>query len=80
MNRDLSFDQALDRLEEIIAVLEENEAPLEESIALYKEGMELSLYCSKSLGELEEEVSELQKNVENGYATVKFEYGDGADE
>ena len=38
---DLSFEAALQRLEQIVSRLESGQAPLEESIALYEEGARL---------------------------------------
>lgn len=45
----LSFEDALKRLEEIVARLESGEALLDESIALYQEGDRLRGQCEKRL-------------------------------
>ncbi len=44
-----TFEARMERLQAIIAVMEKGEAPLEESVALYKEGMELSAACRTQL-------------------------------
>ncbi len=59
-----TFEQALARLEEISEVMEDPKTTLEDSIALYKEGMELSLFCTKKLDSVEKEVMILQKNLD----------------
>lgn len=49
----LSFEEALSRLEVIVEELEDESIPLEKSIELYEEGIELSKLCTKTLEEAE---------------------------
>ena len=46
---DLSFEDALARLEAIVSRLESGQAPLEQSIALYEEGAALKTHCEARL-------------------------------
>ena len=46
---DLSFEDALARLETIVQRLESGAAPLEESITLYEEGARLKSHCEARL-------------------------------
>lgn len=46
---DLSFEDALARLEQIVSRLESGQAPLEESITLYEEGARLKALCEERL-------------------------------
>lgn len=46
---DLSFEDALSRLETIVSRLESGQAPLEESITLYEEGARLKAHCENRL-------------------------------
>ena len=46
---DLSFEDALQRLEQIVQKLESGQVPLEESIALYEEGARLKAHCETRL-------------------------------
>jgi len=46
---ELSFEDALQRLEQIVQKLESGQAPLEESIALYEEGARLKAHCEARL-------------------------------
>lgn len=46
---DLSFEDALQRLEAIVSRLESGQAPLEQSIALYEEGAALKAHCETRL-------------------------------
>ena len=45
----LTFEAALQRLEEIVRVLERGEAPLDQSIDLYQEGDRLKRLCEERL-------------------------------
>lgn len=49
LSSDLSFEDALQRLEQIVSKLESGQAPLEESIALYEEGARLKAHCETRL-------------------------------
>ncbi|MBF0665075.1 MAG: exodeoxyribonuclease VII small subunit [Brevundimonas sp.] len=46
---ELSFEDALQRLEQIVSRLESGQAPLEESIVLYEEGARLKAHCEERL-------------------------------
>ncbi|HIT86466.1 MAG TPA: exodeoxyribonuclease VII small subunit [Candidatus Coprocola pullicola] len=60
----LTFEQAVEKLEEIVETLETEEVSLEKSIALYKEGMALATFCKEKLTVAEGEVMLLQKDIE----------------
>ena len=47
----MSFEKDLSRLKEIVKKLEGSELSLEQSLDLYKEGVELSVKCKKTLEE-----------------------------
>ncbi|MBQ2580447.1 MAG: exodeoxyribonuclease VII small subunit [Ruminococcus sp.] len=47
----MSFEKDLSRLNEIVKKLEGTELSLEQSLDLYKEGVELSVKCKKTLEE-----------------------------
>ena len=54
-----SFEQNLERLEELVSQLEEGDLPLDEAIKLFQEGMKLSKLCSEKLAVVEKEVKRL---------------------
>jgi len=56
-----SFEQSMERLDEIVALLEENEQPLDATISLFEEGLELVKECEGKLKEFETRVAELTK-------------------
>jgi exodeoxyribonuclease VII small subunit len=57
---DLTFEQAFAELEESARALERGDLPLEESLALYERGQELSAYCAKLLDEAELKVRQVE--------------------
>ena len=58
--RDLSFEAALKRLEEIVRRLESGEAPLDEAIALYGEGDRLKQQCEARLQAAQARIEQIQ--------------------
>jgi exodeoxyribonuclease VII small subunit len=58
----LSFEQAYDELEEIIAKLESGELALEESVTLYERGRQLSAHCQTLLDKAELRIQKLNDN------------------
>ncbi|MBS4007837.1 MAG: exodeoxyribonuclease VII small subunit [Clostridium sp.] len=59
----LTFEQALKRLEEVLASLERSDCPLEEALALYQEGMGLLRQCRQKLADAEGKVAVLLKEA-----------------
>ena len=55
------FEECIDRLEKIVQELEKGEVPLEQSLTLFEEGMQLSASCRKELEEAEGKVEILLK-------------------
>jgi len=68
---ELSFEEALVRLEEIVQRLEEGDLPLQEALALYEQGVALSRRCQDLLDEAELRVSQLVEG-EEGVQEVPF--------
>ncbi|MEO0566787.1 MAG: exodeoxyribonuclease VII small subunit [Pseudomonadota bacterium] len=52
----MSFEEAMKALEEVVTRLERGDVPLEESIKLYERGAELKKRCEVKLAEAEEKV------------------------
>ncbi len=53
----LTFEQAMQRLEEVVSLLEDGKATLDESMTLFEEGTKLSAYLSKLLDTAEQKVT-----------------------
>jgi exodeoxyribonuclease VII small subunit len=69
----LTFEQALKRLEEIVHRLEGGEASLDEAIALYGEGEKLKQQCEARLAVEQAKIDKIQLGRDGGPAgTVPF--------
>lgn len=62
----MTFEENLTRLNDIVGHLENDKLPLEKALELYKEGIDLSVDCKKSL--------------ESAKLSVKAMNGDNSDE
>ena len=62
MNSEMTFEQALARLEQIVKALEGGNVPLEDLIKLFDEGTSLVKLCTERLDKAEEKVKLLQMN------------------
>ena len=61
------------RLEEIVHDLEKGDLPLEESLKVFEEGMNLIRFCSEKLEEVEQKVAILVKEGNGKYVHQPFE-------
>ena len=58
-----SFEENMQRLQGIVQELEQNQKPLDETIELFEEGLELVKTCNTTLKSFENRVDEIvQKN------------------
>lgn len=60
--QNMTYEKAIERLEKIVSLLENNKIPLEDSIALFQEGIELSQYCDQKLKGIQEKVTLIYEN------------------
>ena len=70
MEKELTFEEAIENLEKIVGDLESGELPLDKSVENFKKGMELSNYCNKLLDDAEKTISIL---VEQKDGSIKEE-------
>ena len=61
-----TFEEAMERLDAITVRMEQENLPLDEMMALYKEGLELQKYCVKVLDTTEKEIMILQQDEGEG--------------
>ena len=69
----VGFEEALKRLETIVARLEEGDLPLEETLKAFEEGVKLAQSCSKKLDEAERKVEKLIRDQAGRLQTTPFE-------
>jgi len=73
-----SFEEALQKLEKIVARMEEGDVPLEEALRGFEEGVRLARFCSKKLDEAEQKVAMLVRSESGALEPAPFsEEGDG---
>lgn len=70
--QNVSFEEAMKQLEEIVSQLEHGDVPLEKAIDLFQQGMKLSQLCSQKLEQVERKIEMI---VEVDGAAVKQPYG-----
>ena len=61
MDRSISFEVAIKRLEEIVGELEGGEIEIERALALFEEGTKLARVCQKKLSNVERRIEILKK-------------------
>lgn len=57
--KELTYEQAYKRLEEIVEKLENGSVPLEESMKLFEEGTKLANFCNSRLNAAEQKFTQL---------------------
>ena len=57
----MTFEAAMKRLDEIVALLEQGEAPLEKSLKLFEEGTKLAQFCDETLKNAQLRIEELSE-------------------
>ena len=67
-----NFESALKRLEQISDLLEDEETPLEESIKLFEEGIELKEYCEEKLKSAKVKIDKIVKKNKS-LASTEFQ-------
>lgn len=68
----ISFEKGIERLEEIVAVLDHNDIPLEQALDLFREGIELVKNCNIILDHAEAKVNILLENSDGQLVTDKL--------
>src|SRR3989441_11108540 len=68
-----SFEQAIQRLEKIVADMEAAELPLEDVLKKYEEGTRLVRFCSQKLDEAEKKIELLTKKADGSAKLEPFE-------
>ncbi len=78
MAAEWTFEKAMTRLEQIVAMLESGKCTLDESLKLFEEGTKLTAYCSGALKTAEQKIVKL--TAADVAAAQEKEAGDGGQE
>ncbi|WP_294579193.1 exodeoxyribonuclease VII small subunit [uncultured Thomasclavelia sp.] len=71
----ITFEEAMKKLEEIVSALENNQISLEKSVDLFQEGIKLSKLCNDKLNNIEDKVAKIL--VDDKLEDLKIEEKDG---
>ena len=74
---DMPFEQAIERLETIVKLMEGDTVPLDENLKLYEEGVALVRRCASELDHAEQRVKILQRTPEGEIKPADFTTTDG---
>ena len=69
----MSFEKALEQLEQIVQDMETGELNLENALKKFEEGMKLSKFCSNKLDEIEQKINVLIEQPNGEIITKPFE-------
>ena len=67
-----TFEQSMARLEEIVKIMERGEAPLEESLKLFREGTELVRSCTKQLDDAQLQIQKVMTGADGSPVLEDF--------
>ena len=73
---DKSFEESMGRLEEIVRMLENGTATLDESLKLYEEGISLVRACNTQLDNAEKKIRILTQMPDGNVEEKDFDNGD----
>lgn len=59
MSELLTFEKAMERLEQIVQLLESGKCTLDESLKLFEEGTKMTAFCSEQLKNAEQKILKL---------------------
>lgn len=69
-----TFEENMQRLEQIVRAMERGDVPLEESLKLFREGTALVEVCGKLLDEAELQVKKIATAADGSPVEENFEY------
>lgn len=72
MSKNMTFEESMTRLEQIVRTMERGEAPLDESLKLFREGTELVGRCGKMLDEAQLQIKKVVKTADGTPALEDF--------
>lgn len=74
INGEITVETALERMDEIRSIIEQEDITLNESVELFEEASKLYTFCNEKLAKIEERVKILTKNAQGQLEPVAFEY------
>ncbi len=75
-DRELSFEESMKRLDEIVNQLEKGDVTLRDSMAMFEEGTALIRRCGEMLDQAEQQVVRLKKGPDGAPEELPFDADD----
>ncbi len=76
--KEISFEEALERLNEIVKALEHSDAPLDDSLKLFEEGVALVKQCNDQIDQAEAKIKQLVRSSDGTLEEQDFAVKDDA--
>ena len=76
--KEISFEDALERLNEIVKALEHSDAPLDDSLKLFEEGVALIKRCNNQIDLAETKIKQLVRSSDGTLEEQDFAVKDDA--
>ncbi len=68
----MTFEESINRLEQIVRAMERGDVPLEESLKLFQEGTDLVKICSNMLDDAQQQVTKILEKSDGSPAEEVF--------
>lgn len=72
----LSFEKAMEQLEQIVQEMESGELTLENAFKKFEEGIRLSRYCTRKLEDTEKKITLLMEQADGSISEAPFDVDD----
>ena len=76
-NDELSFEQGIERLENIVEAMESGDLPLETLMQKFEEGTQLAKVCQDKLAQAEVSIQQIEKNAAGELTLNPFDAQNG---
>jgi exodeoxyribonuclease VII small subunit len=73
MDKNMKFEEAINRLEAVVRALEDGNTPLDRALELYEEGIALVRFCNETLDGAEQKINMLVSGRDGKLSTTAFE-------
>ena len=71
IDENITFEKAIEELEDIIKSLEQGDVPLDNTIELYERGAKLKDFCEKKLKDAEIKIKKINKDTKNKEISIE---------
>lgn len=68
MAEELTFEQAIATLDQVIAALSKGDVPLDEAVETYKKGLSMAAFCQSKIKDIEGELKILKDGQEQSFS------------